>query len=172
MDDLSHASVACPECGLPPVYGKLPEIIILGSFPSGLSLSKKEYYGNPRNHFWHITEALFSIDRNLSYNFRISRLVDQRIALWDVICTCSRSGSADARIRDPVFNDLAGLSAASPSLRLVALNGSSAGRYYQHLNLSASIPAIVLPSTSPANTRFTLSEKVKKWEILLRRCIK
>jgi TDG/mug DNA glycosylase family protein len=167
MDEPHDTTAACPFGRLPPVYGESPEVVILGSFPSRQSLLKKEYYGNPRNHFWHIIEALFPIDHLLPYRVRTSRLMDQRIALWDVICTCSREGSADARIRSPVFNDLAGFLAAFPSLRLVALNGNSAGRYYHQLNISASVPAVVLPSTSPANTRFTLKEKVRRWEIIL-----
>ncbi|MCJ7741147.1 MAG: DNA-deoxyinosine glycosylase [Methanoregula sp.] len=166
MDEPPDSSAACPVRGLPPVHGESPEVVILGSFPSRQSLLKKEYYGNPRNHFWRIIEALFSVDRHLPYRVRTTRLIDHRIALWDVICTCSREGSADARIQNPVFNDLGGFLVAFPTLHLVALNGSSAGRYYQQLNLSSSVPAVVLPSTSPANTRFTLKEKVRRWEII------
>jgi len=166
MEELPDTSVVCPVRGLPPVLGRSPDVIILGSFPGRQSLLKQEYYGNPRNHFWHIIEALFSIDHDLPYDVRTSRLIGHRIALWDVICTCSRKGSADVSIRNPVFNDLAGFLAAFPALHLIVLNGSSAGRYYQQLNVSASVPALVLPSTSPANTRFTLSEKVKRWEIV------
>jgi len=166
MDEPPDTYAICPVRGLPPVHGELPEVVILGSFPSRQSLLKKEYYGNPKNHFWQIIEALFRIDRQLPYSVRTSRLVDHRIALWDVICTCSREGSSDARIQGPMFNDLAGFLVAFPSLHLVALNGSSAGRYYHQLNISASVSAVVLPSTSPANTRFTLKEKVRRWEII------
>ena len=166
MEELPGLSGACPVRCLSPVHGKLPEVVILGSFPGRQSLLKKEYYGNPRNHFWHIMEALFSIDHDLPYEVRISRLIDHRIALWDVICTCSRKGSADARIHDPEFNDLAGFLAAFPTLRLVVLNGSSAARYYHRLKIPGSVPAVVLPSTSPANARFTLIEKVRRWEIV------
>jgi len=166
MDEPAVTSAACPVTGLPPVHGGLPEILILGSFPGRQSLLKQEYYGNPRNHFWPIIEALFLIDRHLPYHFRTLRLMDHHIALWDVVCTCSRAGSADAMIQSPVFNDLAGFFTTSPSLHLVILNGSSAGRYYQRLNLPASVPAVVLPSTSPANTRYSLDEKIKRWEII------
>jgi len=171
MDEPPETYTASPVRGLPPVHGELPEVLILGSFPSRQSLLKKEYYGNPRNHFWQIIEALLPIDRHLPYSARTSRLVDHRIALWDVISTCSREGSADTRIQNPVFNDLAGFLVSFPTLHLVALNGSSAGRYYHQLNMPVSVPAVVLPSTSPANTRFTLKEKVRSWEIIRTRCI-
>jgi TDG/mug DNA glycosylase family protein len=166
MDETPDISAAHPVTGLPQVHGKLPEVVILGSFPSSQSLLKNEYYGNPRNHFWQVMEALFSLDRHLPYPVRTSRLIDHRIALWDVICTCSREGSADARIRSPVFNDIPAFLASFPSLRLVALNGSSAGRYYHQLNIAASVPAVVLPSTSPANTRYSFDEKISRWEII------
>ena len=141
-------------------------MIVLGSFPSRQSLLHSEYYGNPQNHFWKIIEAIFQIDRHLSYSVRTSRLTDQRIALWDVISTCSRQGSADSRIRDPAFNDLRGFFASCPSLHLVVLNGNTAGGYFTLQGIPLPVPAVVLPSTSPANTRFTLDEKVRRWEII------
>jgi TDG/mug DNA glycosylase family protein len=152
--------------GLPPARGQSTEVIILGSFPGRLSLLHHEYYGNPQNHFWKIVEALFQIDHHLPYSVRINRLTDQRIALWDVISACSREGSADARILDPAFNNLDGFFRSCPSLRLLVLNGSSAGRYFNSQKIPIRVPVVVLPSTSPANTRVTLSEKVKRWEII------
>jgi TDG/mug DNA glycosylase family protein len=166
MDETPVTTAAGPVTGLPPVHGESPEALILGSFPSRQSLLKQEYYGNPRNHFWHIIEALFLIDRHLPYPVRTLQLMDHRIALWDVVSTCSREGSADARIQDPVFNDLTAFLAEFPSIHLIALNGSSAGRYYHQLKISVSVPAVVLPSTSPANTRYSLGEKIKRWEII------
>ena len=155
------------ETGLPPVRGQSAEVVILGSFPSRLSLLHHEYYGNPQNQFWKIIEALFQIDRCLPYSIRTSRLTDQRIALWDVISVCRRAGSADTRIRDPVFHDLAGFFRSCPDLRLIVLNGTTAGRFFNSLKIRIQVPVAILPSTSPANTRFTLAEKVKRWEIIL-----
>ena len=163
MNDSPDIYAACPARGFPPVHGEVPEVVILGSFPSSQSLVKNEYYGNPQNHFWHIMEALYTIDRKLPYSVRTSRLKESRIALWDVLTSCCRAGSADIRIREPVFNDLAGFLASHPTLRLVVLTGGAAGRYYHQLALSTPVPAVILPSTSPANTRFTLEKKVKAW---------
>ena len=157
---------ASPEQGFLPVYGESVEILILGSFPSRQSLEKKEYYGNPQNHFWHIIEALFNIDRHIPYALRISRLTEHRIVLWDILSGCCRDGSADAQIREPVFNDLTGFLRAHPSIRLVALNGSTAGRYYHQMTISTQVPAVILPSTSPANARVSLPEKVRAWSII------
>ena len=157
---------ASPEQGFLPVYGESVEILILGSFPSRQSLEKKEYYGNPQNHFWHIIEALFNIDRHIPYALRISRLTEHRIVLWDILSGCCRDGSADAQIREPVFNDLAAFLRVHPSIRLVALNGSTAGRYYHQMTISTLVPAVILPSTSPANARVSFPEKVSAWSII------
>ncbi len=157
------------ETGLPPVRGPSTEVIILGSFPSRLSLLHHEYYGNPQNQFWRIIESLYRIDHCLPYSVRTSYLTDQGIALWDVISICRRVGSADTRIRDPVFPDLVGFFRSCPDLRLVVLNGTTAGRFFNSLKIPVRVPVAILPSTSPANTRFTLAEKVRRWEIILTR---
>jgi len=164
-DAISANSLPCAE-GLPPVRGKFTEVVILGSFPSRQSLLYHEYYGNPQNHFWKIIEALFQIDRHLPYNVRISRLTEQRIALWDVVTSCCRQGSADAGIRTPVFNNLQSFFGSCPTLRLIVLNGTSAGRYFKLMKIPVPVPARVLPSTSPANTRYSLDEKIQMWKII------
>jgi TDG/mug DNA glycosylase family protein len=166
MKDSPDQYAACSGWGLLPVHGESADVLILGSFPSRQSLLKQEYYGNPQNHFWHIIEALYNIDRHLPYSVRTSRLTEQRIALWDVLSGCCREGSADVRIQKPVFNDLAGLLILHPTIRLVALNGSTAARYYHQMAISTQVPAVILPSTSPANARVSLPEKVRSWSII------
>jgi hypoxanthine-DNA glycosylase len=142
-------------------------VLILGSFPSVLSLTHSEYYGNPRNRFWPIMEELFAIPASLPYPDRIARLTDHGVALWDVIGSCERPGSADSRIRNPVQNDIAGFVRAHPSLRLVALNGSTAARLYHKIPELPGVPAVTLPSTSPANAAVTFAEKVRAWGIVM-----
>jgi double-stranded uracil-DNA glycosylase len=162
----SDMKAPCSDCGLPPVHGESAEVLILGSFPSRQSLLKKEYYGNPKNHFWHIIEALYNIDRHLPYIVRISRLTEHRIALWDVLSGCCREGSADVRICEPVFNDLAGFLRDHPTIRLVILNGTTAGRYYHQQTISTPVVSVILPSTSTANARVSIAEKVRTWGII------
>jgi TDG/mug DNA glycosylase family protein len=147
--------------GLAPITGRDPEILILGSYPSRQSLAKGEYYGNPQNQFWKIVEMLLGIERTLPYAVRTSQLMAHRIALWDVLATCARNGSADTAIRDPVPNDIRGFLAAHPTVRCVVLNGNAAGRYYARMNLG--FPGKILPSTSPAYARMTLAEKGQQW---------
>lgn len=154
----------CPS-GLLPVTGSDPVVLILGSYPSVQSLAKGEYYGNPHNRFWEIMENLFGIDRTLPYETRTARLINHRIALWDVLASCSREGSADATIRDTVPNDIAGFLSGHPSVRCIALNGQTAGRFFSLK--TCPVPAVLLPSTSPANARLTLEEKARIWNTCL-----
>jgi len=147
--------------GLPPVTGRDPEILILGSFPSLMSLGKGEYYGNPKNQFWKIMEILFGIDPACPYTTRTTLLVEHHVALWDVLASCSRDGSMDSAIRDPVANDIRGFIAAHPTIRYIALNGTTAGRYFRRLN--PGLTGHVLPSTSPAYASMSLTEKARCW---------
>jgi len=152
--------------GLAPVCGDDPRVLILGSFPSVLSLEGEMYYGNPHNQFWKIMADLFSMETPLPYPQRIEEIKGHRIALWDVIRSCSRSGSADSRIRNPVFNDIGGFLAAHSGITLVALNGSTAARYFRQSCRTPGIETITLPSTSPAHARASYEEKREKWAIV------
>ena len=155
-----------PAPGLTPITGRDPEVLILGSFPSRMSLEKGEYYGNPKNQFWVIMEQLFGIDPDLPYADRTAFIVQHRIALWDVLCTCNRDGSMDTAIRNAVPNDIRGFVAAHPGIRCIALNGGTAGRYFKRFNPGLS--GIVLPSTSPAYAGMPLAEKVRRWACVRR----
>jgi TDG/mug DNA glycosylase family protein len=155
--------------GLAPELGEDPELIILGSFPSALSLERHEYYGNPRNQFWPIMEAVFGIDRTLPYPVRLGRLHAVHVGLWDVVASCERSGSSDASIRNASANDIPGLLAAHPRIRHIVLNGSTGSGYWFDRLLPGvrAVPSVMvetLPSTSPANARYRFSEKVAIWK--------
>jgi TDG/mug DNA glycosylase family protein len=171
MAGLSHPAPDISR-GLSPVTGPEPRVLVLGSFPSVLSLTHSEYYGNPRNRFWAVMEEHFGITVTLPYPERCLRLTREGIALWDVVASCSRPGSADSRIRDPEPNDIAGFVRAHPSVRLVALNGSTAGRLYHRLAEVPGIPSVVLPSTSPANAAVSFAVKVRQWEIIRSTCVR
>jgi TDG/mug DNA glycosylase family protein len=166
MDEIPHKTVDT-SCGLHPVTGPLPRTLILGSFPSQLSLRHTEYYGNSRNHFWKILGTLLGFDADLPYLQRIAILTQHHVALWDVVASCERPGSADARISVPVLNDISGFVAARPTLRLIALNGSTAARFYARIAAGITVPSVVLPWTSPANARVSFDEKVTRWSVIL-----
>ena len=73
------------------------------------------------------------------------------LALWDTLESCTITGASDASIRDVVPNDIAGLLAKAP-IEAVFCNGATAYKIYtKYLEPVSSIPAVRLPSTSPAN---------------------
>lgn len=155
-----------PGLGLHPISGPEPRILILGSFPSVLSLERQEYYGNPKNRFWAVMEELFAVPESLPYRERAARLAECGIALWDVVASCERPGSADSRIKNPVPNGIAGFICQHPTVRLIALNGGTAGRLYRRLAEVPDLPSVILPSTSPAYAAMPFQEKVRAWSII------
>jgi len=153
--------------GLPPVIGSKPLVLILGSFPSRLSLESGQYYSNPQNQFWKVMENLLAIDSTLPYPRRLELMLEHRLALWDAIGSCSRRGSADSRIMNGSCNDIGRLLESRPGIRVIACNGSASARFVEKKPLPATIPFLRLPSTSPANARLLLGEKIRAWSAIL-----
>ncbi len=153
--------------GLLPVVGENPVLLILGSFPSSLSLTHKEYYGNPQNQFWRIMDDLFSIPVTLQYGERVEQIRKHHIALWDVVNSCTRPGSSDAKIENPVFNDIPGFLTKHPTIRIIACNGTTARKYFDKLKANPGYGVHTLPSTSPANAAIALHEKIVRWRAVL-----
>ena len=154
--------------GLPPIVGESPKVLVLGSFPSEISLSKKEYYANPRNRFWHLMEALLGIKAGLPYHVRTVQLKEKRIALWDVTKECEREGSDDTAIKNEVMNDISGFLRDHPSVSVIILNGKRSGGIF-HKEFPDGIPGIMiftLPSTSPANAKFGLPQLEDAWSVV------
>jgi TDG/mug DNA glycosylase family protein len=128
--------------GLPPIIGNDPRVLILGSFPSAISLEKKEYYANPRNRFWHLMEALLGTKAQLPYHVRTVQLKEKGIALWDVTKECEREGSDDAAIKNEIVNDISGFLLDHPSISVVILNGGGAARiFHRHFSDGGPGPA-------------------------------
>ena len=154
--------------GLPPIVGSSPRVLVLGSFPSVISLERKEYYANPRNRFWPLMEALLRIKAQLPYHVRTVELKRRGIALWDITKDCEREGSDDAAIKNEIMNDIPGFLRDQPSISVIILNGKRAAHIF-HGQLPDGIPGIMiltLPSTSPANAKFGLPQLADAWSAL------
>ncbi len=159
--------------GLNPVISPESRILILGSFPSVISLRAGEYYANPRNQFWKIMSSIVGFSPMESYQVRTAALLKHGIGLWDIYQSCIRKGSLDTMIQSPVHTDLEGVIQTLPAIRVVVLNGRKAEQGWIHWTKTVpsarcpSVRAIYLPSTSPANT-LPFVEKQKRWEVLIR----
>lgn len=161
--------------GFPPILGREPRALVLGTLPSRRSLEKQEYYGHPRNAFWEIMNSLLGASG--SYAERCRYLEEAGIAVWDVLARSVRPGSMDADIdlATAKSNPLAELVGANDSLVLVCFNGRKARQLFDRLvgvdAFSRDIELITLPSTSPAYAAMSLDDKTTRWQDALSRAV-
>jgi len=160
--------------GFPPVAAATAHTLILGSMPGVASLQQQQYYAHPRNAFWRIMAALFSVAADSSYQQRVEGIVSSELALWDVMKHCRRDGSLDSNIEanSIVANDFATFFQQHPRIKRVFFNGATAEReYLRHVlpTLPTAMQAISirrLPSTSPANAQLSFEQKLAQWSVL------
>lgn len=159
------------ESGLPPIAGNDPRVLILGSFPSRMSLDAGLYYANPRNQFWQIMRTILDISTTEEILKMYTRLKNHNIALWDMVESREyQYGSMDHDIRGAKINDIPGFLDENPTIRFIGVNGGKAWSFFRRI-LPPALPDHLtsrrLPSTSPANARYSLDEKVREWRIIL-----
>lgn len=167
------------EHGFEPVFDERSRILVLGSFPSVLSRANAFFYGNPQNRFWRVMAACLGVPvppnegepladggpatLDASIVAKRAMLLNGGVALWDVIESCDIKGSSDASIRNVVPAHIEHITDAAP-IESVVCNGGTAGRLYKrYLQERTGLPAIVLPSTSPANAAWRLDRLVERW---------
>ena len=90
----------------PPLYDKDSKVLILGSFPSVKSREMKFFYGHPQNRFWKVIARIFDQENPTSIEEKKKLILDNNLALWDVIASCEIEGSSDSSIHDVIPNDL------------------------------------------------------------------
>ena len=136
-----------------PVYNAHSRALILGTWPSPKSREMAFYYGHPQNRFWPMLAALTgeTVPAREDIEAKKQIILRHGLALWDTLERCTITGASDASIRDVVPNDIAGLLAKAP-IEAVFCNGATAYKIYtNYLEPISGIPAVKLPSTSPAN---------------------
>lgn len=145
-----------------PIFREDSRILILGSFPSLLSRQNQFYYGNPQNRFWKVLAAVLHCKLPQTNEEKRDLLLSNKVALWDVIASCRISGSADSSIADVVPNDFSKILSCA-QIGKILLNGKTAERLFYKYNPNVKIPAVPLPSTSPANAAWTLERLIFAW---------
>jgi hypoxanthine-DNA glycosylase len=157
--------------GFPPVAGQDAQTLILGSMPGVASLEARQYYAFGRNAFWQIMGELFGAGPQLEYRQRLDMLVNNRIALWDVIAACHRPGSLDSAIResDLVINDFSGFLETHRNIERICFNGQKAASLFRQKvlpSLKGHYQFITLPSTSPAHAARNYIQKLEAWSVI------
>lgn len=150
----------------PPLYDRNSRILILGSFPSVKSREQNFFYGHPQNRFWRVTAAVFGADVPQTIEEKRRFLLENGIALWDVIAGCEITGSSDSSIKNAVANDLSGI-LETADIKKIFVNGKTAEKYYKkYTEKTIGRSAICLPSTSPANAAWSLERLTAAWAVI------
>ena len=151
---------------IPPIYNENSKILVLGSFPSVKSRENQFFYHHPQNRFWKTLAAVVGCDTPISIEEKKKFLLDNNIAVWDVIASCEIEGSSDSSIKNVVVNDFNSIIHKSNIKQIFCNRGKSYDLYRKYCEKTTSMKAIKLPSTSPANARFSLDKLIAEWKII------
>ena len=151
-----------------PVFNKDSKVLILGSFPSVKSRENNFYYGHPQNRFWKVLAQIFEVEVPQSIEEKKTFLLEHNIAVWDVIESCTIIGSSDSSIKDVVVNDFSKVLENSSVERIYVNGGKAYELYHRYAENQTGIPAIKLPSTSPANAAWSLERLCSEWKKIIR----
>lgn len=151
-----------------PLYDKNSEILILGSFPSVKSREQMFFYGHPQNRFWRVVAAVFDCDVPQTVNEKRKFLLNNKVALWDVIGECDICGSSDTSIKNVIPNDIK-LIVKNSKINRIFVNGKTAEKYFiKYMQNEIGQKAVCLPSTSPANAAWTQERLIEEWRKAIR----
>ena len=160
--------------GFAPIVSGNASVLILGTMPSEASLRRQQYYGHSRNAFWPIMSALYGFNTELGYQGRKEMLMENGVAVWDVLQSCNRLGSLDANIKQStlVTNDFVDFFTEYNLINRVFFNGKMAEKLYQKRILPALnqrfsyLEYRCLPSTSPAYAALKFTQKLEAWKVI------
>ena len=149
---------------LKPIYNKNSKILILGSIPSIKSRENNFYYANKYNRFWNIINILFKT--NLITNKEKEEfLLNNNIALFDVIKECDIKGSSDSSIKNIKVNNIEEI-IDNTNIKYVFLTGKTSYNLYQKYFSNLDIEYYYLPSPSSANASYSLEKLVEYYKII------
>lgn len=149
-----------------PVFDKNSRVLILGTLPSPKSREKMFYYGHPQNRFWRVLSEVLDEKLPESTEDKIIMLKKNGIALWDTIGECDICGAADSSIKNAAPTDLSRIFNTA-DIKMIFTTGATAYKYYcRYQRSKAGMDAVCLPSTSPANARWTKDMLVKEYAII------
>lgn len=153
-----------------PFYNHDSKILILGSIPSIKSRKVGFYYGNPQNRFFKILADIFNEEVPTSINDKKLFLTRHKIALWDVIKSCTIIGSSDSSIKNVVVNDIHSILNKTKITKIYTTGKKAYYLYNKYIFKHTNIEAIYLPSSSPANQSIKYEEIVRKYKKIVSYC--
>ncbi|MBR3779765.1 MAG: DNA-deoxyinosine glycosylase [Clostridia bacterium] len=149
---------------IPPLFDENSKTLILGSFPSVKSRETAFFYGHAQNRFWSVLAVIYGVDKPETVEEKKKLVLENNLALWDVIASCEIVGSSDSSISDVTANDLSVIINNS-KVKRIFVNGKTAEKYYNKYTYpKTGIKAVCLPSTSPANAAWKIEKLVEAWK--------
>ena len=150
----------------PPLYNQDSRVLILGSFPSVKSREQMFFYGHPQNRFWRVIAAIFDEEVPATIDEKKALILNHRLALWDSIASCQIKGSSDASIQNVKANDIS-MILDKCNIENIYCNGRKSHEMYcRYIQPDSGREAVCLPSTSPANARWTLDLLIDAWSVI------
>lgn len=152
----------------PALFAPDSKILMLGSIPSPKSREQGFYYGHPQNRFWKVLSAVLDEPTPETIDEKRAMLLKHKIALWDVLDSCTIVGASDTSIEDVVPNDISKLVAKSQIKRILCTGATAHKLYQKYCEARTGMPAIKLPSTSPANCAIKLEKLVEAYKAAIK----
>ena len=146
-----------------PLYDEKSRVLILGSFPSVKSREAAFFYAHPQNRFWPTLAAVLGEETPKTVKEKKAMVLRRGVAMWDTIGSCEIVGSSDASITNVVPNDLRVILDAADIRAIFCNGGTSYDSYNRCCRALAGREAVKLPSTSPANARWTQEKLLEAW---------
>ena len=155
-----------------PIFDKNSKILILGSFPSVISRKFGFYYTNPQNRFWRVLARILNDDVPESIDEKIKFLLSHHIAIYDAAISCEIEGSSDAKMSKIVPANLKPIFKEANIMQVYANGGKAyeiCKKYLEYEIIKATKNEVIkLPSTSPANAKFSLERLTNEWTVIAR----
>ena len=146
-----------------PIYNEESRILILGSIPSPASREVGFYYGHPRNRFWRVLAELFGVPLPETIEEKKTLVLSHGLALWDAIEECDIIGASDSSVKNVVPTEIPEL-LQQTQVEQILCNGALSKKIYDKYQLERTgMPALQMPSTSPANAAWSLDRLVEEW---------
>ena len=135
--------------------------------PSPLSRENDFYYAHPQNRFWHVLSEVFETELlQLTNEEKREFVLQNGIALWDVLESCDIKGASDQSIRNPKANDIAPI-LREANIRQIFTTGQKAFTLYKKLIMPMTrIEPHPLPSSSAANFMYSLDQLVLSYRLI------
>ena len=111
--------------------------------------------------------SMFNFSNDLPYSKKVQQLMDNGVAVWDVLSQCQRQGSLDSNIvrSSEIVNDIPEFLKLYSTIKFLGFNGGAARTIYKrHVGVvGQSYASAQLPSTSPAHASITKKQKYQTW---------